>query len=199
MKSLNGNAVMPRPIEHKNLEKLNQCKNEETVYQNFGGGYMPVSIAIQEKWMDSRMDTSGNNKHFIIEILSGESVGMDRLYEINWIHRTCELGIYTGKKDLQRKGYGREAYRLLKKFAVRYLNLRKIKVYVVADNESAMKMYVHPAFKKVGELTEERFINGDYQSVTIMDNSCVGVFRTIQKLFETTTNCWTQFFFKEAV
>lgn len=169
MAILTGNKLLLRPIERKDLEKLNQWKNDEMVYKNLGGGYMPVSINIQEKWLDSMMDTMGNNKRFIIETLDGERIGMIGLYSINWIHRTCELGIYIGDREQQGKGYGKEAYQMLENFAESYLNLRKIKVYVVVDNDFAISMYDHLGFSKVGELVEERFIHGNYHSVLIME------------------------------
>lgn len=166
---LNGINVFLRPIERRDLEKLNQWKNDETVYQNLGGGYMPMSVDVQEKWMDSMMDTTGSNKRFMIETQEGDAVGMIGLYSINWIYRTCELGIFIGEIDQQGKGYGSEAYQLLEQFASRYLNIRKIKAYVVSDNGSATKMYNRLGFSKVGELAEERFIDGVYHSVFILE------------------------------
>lgn len=169
MAILKGNNVSLRPIERSDLEKLNQWKNDDEVYQNLGGGFMPVSVNVQEKWMDSLIDTTGNNKRFMIETCEGEAIGMIGLYSINWIHRTCELGIFIGEKKQQGKGYGKEAYQLLESFAEKYLNLRKMKAFVVADNTSATRMYDRLGFNKVGELLQERFINGNYHSVLIME------------------------------
>lgn len=167
--TLKGEEIRLRPIERRDLELLNKWKNDEEVYHNLGGGYMPVSVDIQEKWMDSMMDTTGNNKRFIIETNDGKAIGMVGLYGIQWIHRTCELGIYIGEKDQQGKGYGRKSYQLLEDFAAKYLNLRKIKAYVVKDNDSATRMYDRLGFRNAGELLEERFINGEYHSVLIME------------------------------
>ena len=169
MEILKGDLVLLRPIERRDLEKLNQWKNDENVFRYLGGGYMPVSIDVQEKWMDSLMDTTGSSKRFIISISGGESIGMVGLYNINWIHRTCDLGIYIGEKNHQRKGYGKEAYQLLEGFAACYLNLRKIKAYVVSNNTSAIKMYSNLGFYKAGELVKERYICGVYHSVAIME------------------------------
>lgn len=91
------------------------------------------------------------------------------LYGINWIYRTCELGVYIGDPEQHGKGLGSEAYRLIEEFAVRYLNLRKIKAFVVSNNDSAVHMYEKLGFEKAGELKEERFINGKYCSVYIME------------------------------
>ena len=134
-----------------------------------GGGFMPTSIDQQEKWMDSMMDTSGNNKRFIICEYKGTPLGMVGLYNINWIHRTCEMGIYIGEKHVKGKGYGRTACALMERFAKEYVNLRKIKVDVVSDNQGALKMWEGLGFEKVGELIKERYIKGDYRNLTIME------------------------------
>lgn len=104
----NGNVSL-RPIERRDLDKLNQWKNDESVYRFLGGGFLPVSRDIQEKWLDSLMDTTGNNKRFIIENEVGEAVGMIGLYGINWVHRTCELGIFIGDGSQRGKGYASSA------------------------------------------------------------------------------------------
>ncbi|MDE7327293.1 MAG: GNAT family N-acetyltransferase [Lachnospiraceae bacterium] len=166
---MQGKRLRLRPIERKDLPKLNQWKNDEAVYKNLGGGFLPVSVDIQEKWMDSLMDTTGNNKRFIIGTNDGEAVGMVGLYNIAWVHRTCELGIFIGSADERGRGYGKEAYLLLEGFARRYLNLRKIKAYVVADNVAALRMYEKLQFCKVGEFLEERYVDGEYKSVMIME------------------------------
>ncbi len=77
----NGNVSL-RPIERRDLDKLNQWKNDESVYRFLGGGFLPVSRDIQEKWLDSLMDTTGNSKRFMIENDVGEAVGMIGLYGI---------------------------------------------------------------------------------------------------------------------
>ncbi len=182
MAILTGNKVSLRPIERGNLEKLNQWKNDEAVYQNLGGGFMSVSINIQEKWIDSLMDTTGNNKRFINETHEGEAIGMLGLYSISWIHRTCELGIFIGEKEQQGKEYGKEAYQLLENFAEKYLNLRKIKAFVVAYNASATMLYDRLGFRKAGELLKERYINGIYHSVSIIEKF-LGRLRTVKNLF----------------
>ena len=169
MNVLIGDRLSLRPIIKEDLVKLNQWKNSEEIYQYLGGGYMPVSVDIQGRWLENLMDTTGNNKRFIIEDNKKKAIGMVGLYNIHWIHRTCELGIFLGEISEQGKGYGREAYQLIENFACKYLNLRKIKAMVVKDNYSAVKMYDSLDFSKAGELVDERFIDGSYHTVYIME------------------------------
>lgn len=121
------------------------------------------------------METTGENKRFMIEDRSGQPVGMTGIYGINWIHRTCEFGVFIGVKEEQGKGYGSEAYRIMEGFGGKYLNLRKIKVFVVKENAAAVTMYRKLGFRQAGELQDERFINGRYCSVLILEKLLGGV------------------------
>jgi RimJ/RimL family protein N-acetyltransferase len=91
------------------------------------------------------------------------------LYDINWIHRTCEIGVYIGDKDARGKGYGKEACLLIEKYAKEYLNLRKIKLSVVSDNKSAINLWQSLGYKKIGEYVAERFIKGKYRNLVLME------------------------------
>jgi len=166
---IKGEKIYLRPIIKEDITFLNTWKNDEEIYKYLGGGFIPTSIDQQIKWMDSMIDTSGNNKRFIICEQTDKPVGMIGLYDINWIHRTSEIGVYLGDKGAKGKGYGKEACRLVEQFAKEYLNLRKIKLNVVLENKIALNMWESLGYKKVGELFKERFIKGEYKNLVIME------------------------------
>lgn len=161
-------VISLRPIEYRDIDDLNEWKNNKEVFKYLGGGFSPTSIDCQKKWMDKFIDLSGNNRRFIIEY-NKHSVGLIGLYNINWIHRTSELGIYIGNQSFQGKGIGNNACELIEEYAKNYLNLRKIKLFVVDENHRAKKMYKKLGYKEVGKLIDERFIDGKYYSLIIME------------------------------
>lgn len=166
---IKGEKIYLRPIIKEDITFLNTWKNDEEVYKYLGGGFLPTSIDQQIKWLDSLIDTSGNNKRFIICEQRDKPVGMAGLYGINWIHRTSEIGIYVGDKNATGKGYGKEACILMENFARDYLNLRKIKLNVVGENNAALKMWESLGYKKIGEYIDERFIEGEYKNLVLME------------------------------
>ncbi|MDN6572470.1 MAG: GNAT family N-acetyltransferase [Staphylococcus equorum] len=166
---IEGEKIYLRPIENDDINKLNKWKNDAEVFKYLGGGFMPVSIIQQEKWLESMSDLTGKNKRFMICEENEKAIGMIGLYDINWIHRTCEIGIYLGEKEAWGKGYSKESYQLIESFAREYLNLRKIKLYVVSDNTNAVNMWNSLDFIVVGEHFKERFIEGKYRDVLIME------------------------------
>lgn len=165
-----GNIVTLRPIEKNDLTYLNAWKNDEETFKYLGGGFLPVSIDEQEKWLDNLINMSGNDKRFIIcEKTNNKPIGMIGLYGINWIHRCCEIGIYIGEKSTKGKGYGKEACTLLEGFARNYLNLRKIKLSVVSENGVALNMWHSLGYQKAGLYKQERFIDGKYMDLVLME------------------------------
>lgn len=168
MASLQGEKISLRPIERTDLDFLNRWKNKEDVYMYLGGGFQPVSKDQQANWMESMIDLTGNNRRFMI-VQEGKTVGMVGLYNIHWVHRTCEIGIFIGEDQARGKGAATEACRLIENYARNYLNLRKITLKAVTDNKKAVSMWHSLGYKNVGELREERFINGKYCNLLIME------------------------------
>ncbi len=164
-----GENVFLRPIVKEDLELLNLWKNDENTYKYLGGGFMPVSIDHQAKWMDALMDTTGSDKRYIICDKQSKPLGMIGLYNINWISRTSEVGMFIGNTGNRGKGYGKESYLLIEKFAKEYLNLRKLKWYSVSENTVPINMVTKLGYKKAGELIEDRYIKGEYKNVVILE------------------------------
>lgn len=168
MSNMVGELVSLRPIEKKDLEVLNRWKNKEEVYMFLGGGYHPISPDQQEKWLDSMIDQTGSNRRFMI-IVNDRAVGMVGLYDINWIHRTCEIGSFIGDTAARGKGYASEACTLLEQYAGNYLNLRKINLKVVTDNKKGVAMWSKLGYTIAGKLKQERYIKGQYRDLTLME------------------------------
>ncbi|CEO26533.1 GNAT family N-acetyltransferase [Paraclostridium sordellii] len=161
--------VTLRPIIKEDLTLINKWRNDYEVFKYLGGGYMPISIDQQSKWMDGMIDNTGNNKRFSILNEDKKFIGVIGLYNINWIHRTSEFGIYIGEKNQWGKGYAKESMNLILEFGFKVLNLRKVKLDVVVDNIAAIKMYKNLGFREVGIYKEERFIDNEYKDVLMME------------------------------
>ena len=91
------------------------------------------------------------------------------MYNISLIHRTCSLGLYIGERDAWGKGIASRAYKAIENYAKKYLNIRKIHLEVVEANERAVKMYEKLGFDICGKYKKERFIDGKYEDLLIMD------------------------------
>jgi len=167
---LKGENVYLRPIELNDLNYLNAWKNDEETFKFLGGGYQPISIDQQAKWIESLIDLTGDTKRYIITTFKDDiAIGMIGLYGINWIHRTAEMGLYIGEENYRGKGYASEAYGIIENYAKKYLNLRKLNLEVVHNNNNAIKLWTRLGFSKAGKLSDERYIDGEYYDLSIME------------------------------
>lgn len=167
---LENEKIRLRPITKNDLNYLNKWKNDYQVFKYLGGGFRPTSIDVQGTWLDEMAIISEKNQRFIIENhMDNKPIGLIGLYNIHSTNKTCEVGIYIGEKIIQNKGIGSQAYRLLENYAINNLAIRKIKLLVVEENVSAYKFWEKQAFNYVGTYKAERFIDGKYKDVIIME------------------------------
>lgn len=168
---LRGKKCSLRPLVIEDVKYLNTWNQSEETMKYLGGGFKPVSLDTQKKWMENMIDTSGFSisKRYMILDEDSTPVGLIGLYGIDWIAGTCTIGEYLGEKDARGKGIAREAYTLLEKFAKNHLNIRKISLNVVDDNAFGVNFWLRQKFENVGRLKEERYIDGKYCDVVIME------------------------------
>lgn len=166
---IEGERIKLKALDYDDLEVLNKWKNDEQIFKYLGGGFQPISIDEHRKLMDALVENTGKTKRFIIINENEKKIGFIGIYNISNIHRTCNLGLYIGEKDEQGKGYAKEAYLALERFAKNYLNLRKINLDVVEENEKAIRLYEKLGFNICGKYNKERYINGEYKDLIIME------------------------------
>lgn len=163
------NGIKLLPIEHEDVILLNKWKNDEEIFKYLGGGYRPMSLSQQKNWIDKLTENTMENQRYIIVDEKNEKVGQIGLYQISNINRTCSLGIYIGEREKQGKGIASKAYKALENYAKKYLNIRKIHLEVVKDNEKAIHMYEKLGFYVCGRYQKERYIDGEYKDLIMMD------------------------------
>lgn len=163
------NDIRIRAVCASDVECLLRWRNDKEIFRYLGGGYNPVTKEKQTEIVNAMIkdNAEGKARRYIIEN-SGEKIGFVGLYDINKLNATCEFGIYIGEKKEWGKGYAKQAYRLAEKEA-KDLGIRKIKLYVVRENVSAVKMYEKLHFREIGFFEKERLIDGVYHDVIIME------------------------------
>jgi RimJ/RimL family protein N-acetyltransferase len=79
------------------------------------------------------------------------------------------LGITVGDKAYWGKGYGREAIRLLLRYAFHYQNFHKVWLSVHGANERAQRAYRDPAvFVEEGRQRAQVWSDGGYDDLVLM-------------------------------
>lgn len=161
-------SISLRPVETSDLDKLHKWRNDKTIFDNLGGGFFPRSHSQMSKWMDSFIENTEKNQRFII-CIDEVAVGFISLNDINYRNRTCNLGLYIGEHTERGKGTANKSFELLKDYSKSTLNLRKISLNVLEDNEGAISLYKKCGFEICGLKIKERYVDGVYKNVVLME------------------------------
>ena len=165
-----GQKVILRAIEKEDLVKFHQWRNLLEIKNLALMNPFPITLNSEEEWFDSII-RKRDDTFIIFSIIDREKnevIGYAKLFNINWVHRISYFGIVIGDRQSQGKGIGEETTKLIIDYAFSNLNLRKIILDVVANNEKAINLYKKLGFDLEGTLKKHVFINSEYQDVLIM-------------------------------
>jgi len=94
-----------------------------------------------------------NGLLFHLRTLDGDRlIGFVALHSIEWNNRAGQLSIGIGEADFRGKGYGSEALRLILRYAFDELNLDRVGLDVISNNERAIRAYEKVGFRPEGAL-----------------------------------------------
>jgi len=130
--------------------------------------YRPVHAGSHEEWF-AGIQKRPDSVVFAIRLLADNKlIGTCQLHSIQPVHRCAELQIRIGLVECRGKGYGAQALQQLLEFGFRDLNLNRIHLHVLADNQAARRLYARHGFQQEGCLRSAAFIDGRYQDILIM-------------------------------
>lgn len=81
-------------------------------------------------------------------------IGFICLHTIEWNNRSASMAIGIGEQDYRGKGYGTEAIQLMLYYAFQELNLHRVGLDVISNNESAIEVYQNIGFIQEGVMRE---------------------------------------------
>ncbi|KDR95264.1 Protein N-acetyltransferase, RimJ/RimL family [Peptoclostridium litorale DSM 5388] len=91
----------------------------------------------------------------------------------NWDkrNRSAELGIEIGDMDERKKGYGKDALINFIDYMFNFLNLNKVELKAIVENEYAIKLYKEIGFTEIGVIRQAVFNSrkGSYSDILYMD------------------------------
>ena len=162
-----GKKIYLRALEEDDLEGgYLKWLNDPEVNIFMTAGLMPQTKSMLKSFYDA-IAADKNSVYFaIVDRESDRHIGNAKLDKIDWVNRRCEFGILIGDREFWGKGICKEATRLVVEYAFTKLNLRKVCIGVIEENEAAVKCYKSVGFKEEGRLRETHHDhrNGKYVS-----------------------------------
>jgi RimJ/RimL family protein N-acetyltransferase len=167
---LKGDKVILKPMRRDYLETYYQFLNDvELQLLSSDSAPMPMELDRLILQFEEHMKQPRAEKlWFGIEVQGGKFVGQCILHKFDNAARTCELGITIGDGDYQNRGYGRDAVRLLARYAFRLLNMEKVWLTTNATNERAQKSFRAAGFEEEARLRRHIWLDGRYDDLVYM-------------------------------
>lgn len=173
---IKGNRILIRQLELGDEEYLHKWWNDGDMMAHathvFGTlqSKEALRVSITKEIEDGELFSQ--KKRFILCKKENLKPIGEMLYS-DWDARNqkCEIGIKICEVSEQNRGYGKDALYHFIDFLFRFLNLNKIELTTMRDNERARGLYEKLGFKNIGIIREGYFDSriGDFEDVIYMD------------------------------
>lgn len=162
------NKICLRKADLKDIEALYEIKNDKKAAALLGGfsnGYSKMDI---ESWIVSHNNNKNEVLYLIETVEESKVIGHVGLYEIDFRTRKAEFAILIAGETNQGKGYGSLCINFMIDYAFNELNIRKITLSLLSENERAKSIYKKKGFIQEGYLKEDQYKNGKYRDIILM-------------------------------
>ena len=148
---LKGDNIYFRALEPEDVEQLLSWENE-TENWRLSNTAVPFSRHLMTSYIQSAQDIYAVKqvRLMIVEIASGETVGVVDLFDYEPIHQRAGVGILINQSK-RKKGYALEALNLLETYALNHVGIRNLYCSIHADNQASVNLFEKAAYQKVGE------------------------------------------------
>lgn len=161
--------ILLREITSSDIKQINHWRNDKELIDFLGANYMYTSETIDEIWYQNYINNRSKQIRLaIIDDEKNKHIGNVYLTEIQSVNRSAEFSILIGEKEYWSKSIGEDVTNTVINHGFNDINLNRIYLYVLSDNERAIKMYKKLNFKEEGILREAVFKNGEYKDFLLM-------------------------------
>jgi RimJ/RimL family protein N-acetyltransferase len=167
------------PMEEHHLDDLMKYWNTPEM-RRFLGGFIPHTREHEREWIENMQIEMKRRSSFVFaieQLPSNKFIGSIALHNIDWLSRSCSLGIAIHNEENWGRGFGTQAIELMVEFAWKSLNLRRIELTVHEFNERAKHVYEKLGFAEFGKAHQKYYIDGEYANTFYME-----LFRDREKL-----------------
>lgn len=157
---LKGEKVKLTAINEKDIETIAKWYSDIDFLRFFDAApALPKTEQQLGQWVKSIQDSHDSIAFAIRPIEEEAIVGYIELDRILWVHGVATVGIGIGTGEHRRKGYAKEALKLLMELAFNELNLHRLQLNVFNYNERAITLYESIGFRREGIYRE--FVHRD--------------------------------------
>lgn len=168
---LEGKNIILRALSENDAQHTLDLREDFDAIKQFMGNSYPVSLLDEKNWIND-LHKKGFRERIVFAIMQKKNnekifAGYLGVKNINYIHKTADFGIILSK-DFRGQGMGKEAMELFFDYLFRQINIRKVRLEVLEDNDIAINLYKKIGFKEEGRRVEEYWQDGKYKNVVLM-------------------------------
>ena len=156
-----------RELERKDLFEINKWRNDKALISNLGAPYRYINLEVDEKWYETYMLNRNNAVRCSIVDENDYILGLVSLVSIDYLNQSAEFHLMIGKKENRGKGIGTFATLEILKHGFYNLNLRRVELTALKDNDMAQKLYEKIGFIKEGVKRSAKYKNGEFVDMII--------------------------------
>ena len=154
----NGVALLPSTVEHFKLHPVWEAQPE--VGRFWGPRFGELTQEHQEEHF-KKVGADQTQIQWTIAYQE-EPVGFTGIFDIDWVRRDGESGIFIGRHDLFGKGIASEAVRLRTDFAWREMRLHRVHNWIALANRGSRRANVKSGYKQMGVYRKSFFRSGEW-------------------------------------
>lgn len=130
--------------------------------------HRPTDGSAFAAWL-SMLTTDSSKVFFVIRTSANPAaIGFVFLQNMHLSNRSADLGIRIGHDRDRGRGIGKAAVSLALDYAWNHLNLARVQLRVIADNERAIRAYKSCGFKVEGRHERAIFVSGRWHDMLTM-------------------------------
>jgi len=172
VEEINDKHLFLRKVSKEDFEFLYNSLKQNRVNAFLSLGPLS-SLDHSKRLIDSYLQSWKKLRQFnyIIEKKEGNvriKVGSISLWNLNWLHRRAEVGIWLAGSENFNKGIGTRAVDLITNLGFFHLKLNRIEAHTAVENIYAIKLFKKCGFKEEGILKEYIRLHGEYHDVLIL-------------------------------
>tara|TARA_B100000497_G_C7533569_1_gene323430 strand:- start:260 stop:775 length:516 start_codon:yes stop_codon:yes gene_type:complete len=147
---LEGENIKLRALEPQDLDLFYQWENDSTIWK-ISQTYTPFSKHILSRYLENAHQDIFTAKQLRLMIeKDGVSIGTIELFDFEPIHMRAGLGIWIVQESDRRKGYAKEALRLMIEYAFFKLQLNQLYCNISASNQPSINLFSSLDFMLIG-------------------------------------------------
>lgn len=170
---LEGEKIILRPWCDADLDFFGQLRNDIETQLVLLAQPRPNPANRVRQWLEDRSSAADGVFFVIAAKPEGRAVGFVELRDIHVTHGWGHLGICLARAA-RGQGMAVEALELMESYVLRVLMLRKIVLYVAANNTAARRLYDSTGYATVGIHREHYHVGGEWLDAVVMEKSLRG-------------------------